>query len=174
MDADRDRAGLVGATELGDVGPGGEDPLAARDDDRPRWIRVQRRRGLAELGQQRLGEGVDLAVGQRDDGDAVVATIEVEQLCHGLSLADRRSVLGNRPERADPEGQNGVDFASPRSPPRESVRALLQLMARQHGVASTSQSRALGVSRRVERRLLADGTLQSPCSGVLTVGEARR
>ena len=56
--------------------------------------------------------------------------------------------------------------------PRESVRALLQLMAGQHGVASTSQSRALGVSRQVERRLLADGTLQSPCSGVLTVGGA--
>lgn len=48
----------------------------------------------------------------------------------------------------------------------------MQLMAGQHGVASTSQSRALGVSRRVEIRLLADGTLGSPCPGVLTVGGA--
>jgi very-short-patch-repair endonuclease len=52
------------------------------------------------------------------------------------------------------------------------MRALIQLMADQHGVASTSQSRALGISRRVERRLLADGTLHSPCPGVLTAGAA--
>ena len=120
----------------------------------PRRIRVQRRRGLAELGQQRLGEGVDLAVGQRDDGDAVVATIEVEQLCHGPSLAHRRSVLGNRPERADLEGQNGVDSTSPRSPPRESVRALLQLMA-----GSTASPR-----RRSPGRSASAGGSSGDCS----------
>ena len=52
------------------------------------------------------------------------------------------------------------------------VKALLQLMTTQHGVASTSQSRELGVTRRVETRMLADGTLQSPSPGVLTVGGA--
>ena len=87
VEAGRDRSGLVGAAELGDVGAGGEDALAAGDDDGAGRIGGQRRRRLAELGQEGPGEGVDLAVGQRDDGDAVVTAIEGEQLCHGASLA---------------------------------------------------------------------------------------
>ncbi len=43
-------------------------------------------------------------------------------------------------------------------------------MAAQHGVASTEQARALGVSARVEMRRRTDGTLYSPCAGVLAVG----
>ncbi|MET0145644.1 MAG: hypothetical protein ABW328_12790 [Ilumatobacteraceae bacterium] len=43
-------------------------------------------------------------------------------------------------------------------------------MARQHGVASTAQARALGVTRRVERRLIATGILHQPLPGVLAVG----
>ena len=49
---------------------------------------------------------------------------------------------------------------------------LMDLMAGQHGVASTRQSRALGVTRRVERRLVADGVLQEWCAGVLQVSGA--
>jgi hypothetical protein len=45
-------------------------------------------------------------------------------------------------------------------------------MSTQHGVASTAQARQLGVSRRVERRLLAEGAVDSPCPGVLVAGGA--
>jgi hypothetical protein len=45
-------------------------------------------------------------------------------------------------------------------------------MSQQHGVASTAQARGLGVSRRVELRLLAEGAIRSPCPGVLTSGGA--
>jgi hypothetical protein len=45
-------------------------------------------------------------------------------------------------------------------------------MSQQHGVASTTQARGLGVSRRVEQRLLAEGAVHSPCPGVLTAGGA--
>ena len=72
-------AGLVGALELGDVGTGGEDPLAARDHDGARRVGGQRLGGLLQLGEQGAGQGVDLAVGEGDDGDAVVAPIEAEQ-----------------------------------------------------------------------------------------------
>lgn len=50
------------------------------------------------------------------------------------------------------------------------MRALFQLMATQHGVATTAQARRLGVSRRVQQRLLTDGTLWAPCPDVLGVG----
>ena len=49
------------------------------------------------------------------------------------------------------------------------MQALFQLMAGQHGVAATGQVRRLGISRRVERRLLADGAIDQPCPGVVTV-----
>jgi hypothetical protein len=52
------------------------------------------------------------------------------------------------------------------------MHALFQLMATQHGVAATAQARRLGVTRRVERRLLADGVVDEPCTGVLTVAGA--
>ncbi len=52
------------------------------------------------------------------------------------------------------------------------MRALFDLMGRQHGVATTRQSRALGISRRMEVRRLADGTLRSPFPGVLAAGGA--
>jgi very-short-patch-repair endonuclease len=52
------------------------------------------------------------------------------------------------------------------------VQALFDLMSRQHGVASTAQARQLGVSRRVEQRLLTEGSLASPCPGVLSAGGA--
>jgi hypothetical protein len=52
------------------------------------------------------------------------------------------------------------------------VQALFTLMSQQHGVASTAQARQLGVSRRVERRLLAEGAVDCPCPGVLTAGGA--
>jgi hypothetical protein len=52
------------------------------------------------------------------------------------------------------------------------MQALFQLMSGQHGVAATAQARRVGVSRRVERRLLADGAIGQPCPGVITVGGA--
>lgn len=52
------------------------------------------------------------------------------------------------------------------------VRDLMQLLSVQHGVASTAQVRELGISRRVERRLLIDGILHTPAPGVVAVGGA--
>ena len=52
------------------------------------------------------------------------------------------------------------------------MQPLFNLMSRQHGVASTAQARALGVSRRVERRLLAEGAIDQPCPGVFTTAGA--
>ena len=43
-------------------------------------------------------------------------------------------------------------------------------MATQHGVATTAQARALGISRRVERRLLDAGILAAPFPDVLASG----
>jgi hypothetical protein len=52
------------------------------------------------------------------------------------------------------------------------MRALFELMAEQHGVATTSQARGLGLSRRVELRMLATGSLQAPAQDVLAAGGA--
>jgi hypothetical protein len=52
------------------------------------------------------------------------------------------------------------------------VKALFELMAGQHGVASTSQSRSLGLTRREELRLLERGILYAPLPGVLAVAGA--
>ena len=77
----------VGAPELGDVRTGGEDAVATGDHDGARRVAGQLGRCLAQLGDQRPGEGVDLAVGQGDDRNAIVAAIEGQQLGHGASLA---------------------------------------------------------------------------------------
>ena len=73
-----DLAALLGAAELGDVGAGREDPLAAGHDDGARRIGGEvlgRRPQLPEqLGRQR----VHLAVLEPDEGHAVVATLD----CH--------------------------------------------------------------------------------------------
>jgi hypothetical protein len=52
------------------------------------------------------------------------------------------------------------------------MRALFELMAAQHGVVSRAQARGVGVTRRVERRLLRDGIVAQPCPGVLATGGA--
>ena len=52
------------------------------------------------------------------------------------------------------------------------MRELFELMAEQHGVATISQARGLGISRRVELRMLASGSLQSPARDVLAAGGA--
>ncbi|WP_227462426.1 type IV toxin-antitoxin system AbiEi family antitoxin domain-containing protein [Desertimonas flava] len=51
--------------------------------------------------------------------------------------------------------------------------ALFALMAEQLGVASTTQARALGVSRAVERRLQREGALAEALPGVLAAGGVR-
>ena len=51
--------------------------------------------------------------------------------------------------------------------PTRSMRELFELMSRQHGIATCAQSRQLGVTRAVERRLILSGTLSSPFPGVL-------
>jgi very-short-patch-repair endonuclease len=50
------------------------------------------------------------------------------------------------------------------------MQELFALMRQQHGVATTSQARALGISRRTEVRMLAAGSLQSPARDVLAAG----
>lgn len=52
------------------------------------------------------------------------------------------------------------------------MRELYELMARQHGVATVSQARALGVSRRVERGLVERGGITIAYPGVLCAGGA--
>lgn len=52
--------------------------------------------------------------------------------------------------------------------------ALFALLAEQLGVASTAQARALGVSRRVERRLVRDGALTDVLPGVLATNGTPR
>jgi very-short-patch-repair endonuclease len=54
--------------------------------------------------------------------------------------------------------------------PRAGMRELFQLMTEQHGVATVSQARALGLSRRVELRLLETGSLHAPAHNVLAAG----
>ncbi len=56
-----------------------------------------------------------------------------------------------------------------REPSSRVMRAMFDLMARQHGAASTGQLRRLGITRRIERRLIGDGTLSSPYPEVLTL-----
>lgn len=51
--------------------------------------------------------------------------------------------------------------------------ALFTLMAEQLGVASTTQARALGVSRAVERRLQREGALTDALPGVVAAGGVR-
>jgi hypothetical protein len=50
------------------------------------------------------------------------------------------------------------------------MRELFTLMRQQHGVATTSQARALGLTRRAEVRMLTAGSLQSPARDVLAAG----
>ena len=70
---------LVGPAELGDVGARGEDPLAARHHHRAGRVGGQRLCSRPQFGEQRRRQRVDLAVGQGDDGHAVVASFEGEQ-----------------------------------------------------------------------------------------------
>jgi len=58
-------------------------------------------------------------------------------------------------------------------PDQRGPRALFALMVSQHGVASSAQARELGVSRAVERRLVAEGALVRTRSGVLAAGGAQ-
>ncbi len=50
------------------------------------------------------------------------------------------------------------------------MRELFGLMRQQHGVATTSQARALGLTRRAELRMLSAGSLQAPARDVLAAG----
>jgi very-short-patch-repair endonuclease len=52
------------------------------------------------------------------------------------------------------------------------MRALFELMAEQHGVATSSQARALGISWRAERHMIASGSVQTPARDVLAAGGA--
>jgi hypothetical protein len=52
------------------------------------------------------------------------------------------------------------------------TRELFELMARQHGVASRAQGRALGVSSAVEQRLMIGGALVPLLPGIVAAGGA--
>lgn len=69
-------------------------------------------------------------------------------------------------------GQNGGFPFGTRHDTQDGVEELLQLVAGQHAVATSTQARALGISRRVERRLIDRGLLASPWPGVLVAGGA--
>ena len=62
VDGGRDRPRLVGAAELGDVGAGGEDLLAAGDDNGAGRIGAEADRDLVQPAHDAAREGVDLAV----------------------------------------------------------------------------------------------------------------
>jgi very-short-patch-repair endonuclease len=87
-----------------------------------------------------------------------------------MSSISSGSVLWNLPVWAGFCGQNEAGFPFPGdAAPRADMKALLALMATQHGVASTSQARAVGVTRRVQLRLQAQGIVCSPLPGVLAL-----
>jgi hypothetical protein len=74
-----DHLGFLRPAELADVGAGGEDPLTSGEDHRAGRIRRQVGGGGGQLGEQRLGQGVDLAVVQPDDRDTVVGALHHHQ-----------------------------------------------------------------------------------------------
>ena len=71
-----DHPGLVGPTELGDVGPGREHAVAAGHHHRTRRLVGERGRGAEELAQQLRGERVDLRVVEGHDGHAVTPALD--------------------------------------------------------------------------------------------------
>ena len=84
-----DRGRLVWAAELGDVGTCGEQPITTRDHDGARRILGQFRRRGPDLAEQLRRQGIDLAVGEREERDPVGLSFEREQFGHSRSLADR-------------------------------------------------------------------------------------
>ena len=155
--------------ELGDVGAGGEDALAAGDTTAPGGSAASSSAASRSSAQQRAGQRVDLAVGQRDDRDAVVAPVEGEQVCHRASLAPRPTV-GTGPARRS-DGRIGPFRFRRVGNTHGDVQALFALMSRQHGVGvDDARPAQLGVDRRAERRLLRDGAIDSPSPGVLIAG----
>ena len=101
--------GRLGRAELGDLGAGREDAVAAGDDDGARRVVAQRLGDGRELAQHRLRQRVDLGVVEAHDGHAVVAPLEVHQARHG---AERYPVaveepLGGRPRVDAPGGHLG-------------------------------------------------------------------
>ena len=75
-----DAGRLDRAAELGDLGAGREDAVAAGDHDGPGRIGLQALGHRLQLAQQRGGERVDLRVVQGDDGHAVVPSFEEHEL----------------------------------------------------------------------------------------------
>ena len=73
------RPGLGRATELGDVGAGGEDAVAPGDDDGSRRVAGQVPGRRLELSQQLTGQRIHLGIVERDKCDAVVATLDVDE-----------------------------------------------------------------------------------------------
>ena len=84
-----DRGRLVGAAELRDVGACSEQSIAAGDHDGARWILGQFLRRCPDLAEEFRRQGVDLAVGEREERDPVGVSFEREQFGHARSLADR-------------------------------------------------------------------------------------
>ena len=82
-----DRAGVVGPTELADVGARREQAVAPGDDDGARRVVGQGAGGRFELAEQLGGQGVDLRVVEADHRHAVGAALGVHE----------RGVSGHRP-----------------------------------------------------------------------------
>ena len=81
VEAGGDRPGLVGALELGDVGTGGEDPLAAGDHDGARRVGGQRLGRLLQLGEQSaLDRALTLPLARVTTATPSSRPIEAEQM----------------------------------------------------------------------------------------------
>lgn len=65
------------------------------------------------------------------------------------------------------ESAPSSSVAARRPPSASATVRLFGWMATHHGVAAIATARAVGVERRVERRLLRDGVLHRPAPGVL-------
>ena len=90
MDLWSDCLGFLRAAKFGDLGAGSEDPVATADNQRSRRIVSQFLCCCTDLGNERTGERVDLAVGEGEDGNAVVESFESEEFV-GHERQPRRS-----------------------------------------------------------------------------------
>ena len=73
---------LLGAAELRDVGAGGEDPVASRDDDGAGRVGGEAPGRLGDLAQHSDGKGVSGRAIESQHRDAVVAPIDIHKLSH--------------------------------------------------------------------------------------------
>ena len=156
----RSGAASSGSAELADVGAGGEDPLATGDDDGAGRIGGRARRPpRARLAQQRLRQGVDLRVVERDDGHAVVASLEQHQSsCRIMTaaIAATRTSDG-RPTRLGTDAVQHLVGGGPRVD--AAVRARRACSSSQRSPLHSSRARCSSRRATIVAQLLAQPEL---------------